>query len=154
MKHNNEDKLEKLIHHALAKLPELQAPDTLLPRVLETIRTRTLKPWWRRSWFSWPFGARVISLAFAVSLLGVIFTGTAFLGQDAASIVRLEVADPWLAKLSIAGEILGTLSGAVLVIWNAISKLWLLLSLVMAFLMYVSCVGIGTICFRLAVNQR
>ncbi|MBI2946487.1 MAG: hypothetical protein HYY23_02505 [Verrucomicrobia bacterium] len=154
MKHDSEDHLEKLIHQALAKLPELHAPETLIPRVLETILNQAQKPWWRRSWFTWPSGLRVISLAFAVTLLGGIFSGTAFLWPDVAGAVGMGAADPWLTRLSMAGEILGTLAGAVLMIWNSISKLWLLLSLAIAFLMYLSCVGIGTLCFQLAVNKR
>lgn len=154
MKNDSEDNLEKLIHRALAKLPELQAPETLIPRVLETIRIEARRPWWRRSWFYWPFGARVVSVVFALSIMTLIFTGTAFLWQDAAGAVELEVAEPWFARISAIGDILGTMAGAALVVWNSISKLWLLLCMIVAFMMYVACVGIGTLCFRLAVNER
>lgn len=154
MKHDSEDNLEKLIHQELAKLPELQAPQTLIPRVLETILKQAHKPWWRRSWFNWPFSVRVISIAFAVTLLGGVFSGTAFLWQDVSGALGSAAADQWLGRFAVLADVLGTLAGAGLMVWNSISKLWLLLSLAIAFMLYVSCVGIGTLCFQLAVNKR
>ena len=150
MKQEADENLEKLIHQQLTKLPELTAPETLIPRVLETIRLNALKPWWQRSWFNWPFGARVISLAFTSCVLALTFTGIAYLWQDVATAALFETIPQWLARFSVVGEIINTLASAVFMVLNSINKLWLLLSLAIAFMMYVSCVGMGTVCFRLA----
>jgi hypothetical protein len=87
-------------------------------------------------------------------LLGLVFSWPAMLWQDVAGTVDFCVANQWLALLSTAGDILRTLAGAALMIVNSINKIWLLLALTVAFLMYLSCVGIGTVCFQLAVHKR
>lgn len=155
MQNESDDKLEKLIHQELAKLSELQAPQTLIPRVMEAIRIEGAKPWWQRSWFGWPFGVRVASLGFALSLLALMFSSLTFLAPDlGASTFGSQTIAVWLAPFALAGDIISTLAGAVVVILNAVGKFWMFLSLAIAFLMYTSCVGIGTLCFRLATIKR
>ena len=149
-----DDKLEKLIHLELAKLPELQAPETLIPRVLEAIRSNASKPWWQRSWFNWPVGAKMTSIGFACCVLASILIGSAILWQNASGVAPLGMVAGWLTPFAVAGDIVSTLASAALVTLNWIGTLWLVLGLVIAFLMYVSCVGMGTICFRLALNTR
>lgn len=149
-----DDKLEKLIHSELAKLPELKAPETLIPRVLEAIRSNASKPWWQRSWFHWPFGARMTSIGFACAVLALILVSLSMLWQNASGAAPLGMVLDWLTPFAVVGDILSTLAGAALMTLSWIGKLWLALGLTIAFLMYVSCVGIGTICFRLAVDTR
>ncbi|MBI4660039.1 MAG: hypothetical protein HY735_14460 [Verrucomicrobia bacterium] len=154
MQNESDDKLEKLIHRELAKLPELQAPATLIPRVLQALRYSARKHWWQRSWFHWPFGLRVFSLGLAVALISSIFLGGAVFWNDTVNSISLDGVRESLAPYSVAQDILRTLANAAWLILNAIGRFWLLLSLTITFMAYVSCVGIGTVCFRLAINRR
>lgn len=154
MKNDPDDKLEKLIHRELAKLPDLQAPETLIPRVMEAIRTQAQMPWWRRSWFNWPIGPRMLSMSFAVGLFSLVFTGVAFFWQDVIAFVSIGTFRDWLGQFSVVESFFSTLANAVVVILSTIGNFWLTLSLTIAFLAYLSCVGIGTVCFRLAINKR
>ena len=155
MQNDSDDNLEKLIHQELAKLSALQAPQTLVPRVMQAIRLNATQRWWQRSWFGWPFGLRVVSLGFALFLLALMFSCLTVLWQDmGTSTVASQTIGEWLAPFEVAGAIISTLAGAVVVILNVVGKFWLFLSLAIAFLMYTSCVGIGTLCFRLATIKR
>jgi hypothetical protein len=57
----------------LSKLSDLEAPETLLPRVLEAVRVKATRPWWVR-FFSQNAGTfRSILIAFAFMALAALF---------------------------------------------------------------------------------
>jgi hypothetical protein len=58
--------LERQIGEALRRLPPQSAPQTLVPRVMAAARALRALPWYRRSWFTWPLGARLMSAAAAI----------------------------------------------------------------------------------------
>ena len=154
MKNHSDDKLEKLIHRELAKLPDIQAPITLLPRVMGVIRAKAPTHWWQRPWFNWPIAPRMLSLMFAVGLVSLVFSGVLIFWQDMIGYISIDAARSWLGQFSVVESLFTTLSNAVLAILNTIGKIWLILSLTIVFMAYFSCVGIGTVCFRLAINTR
>lgn len=51
------------VGRALAQLPPLRAPHTLLPRVMAAVQAWALKPWYQRAWFTWPLGWQLAALA-------------------------------------------------------------------------------------------
>ncbi len=61
------DDLEHLAHRELSQLSGPRAPETLLPRVMQIVGTRAHRPWYARSWFTWPWPWRIASIA-AVAL--------------------------------------------------------------------------------------
>lgn len=65
--------LERHVDHALADLPPLGAPDTLLPRVLAAVQAWAERPWYQRAWLTWPVGLQVASAA----LLSLVIAGSA-----------------------------------------------------------------------------
>jgi hypothetical protein len=59
------------VDRALKELPTPRAPRTLLPRVLAAIAQPVTRPWYARSWFTWPQAWQVVSVA----VLVVLFVG-------------------------------------------------------------------------------
>ena len=154
MKNHSDDKLEKLIHRELSRLPDIQAPETLLPRVLGRILADAQLHWWQRPWFHWPTAPRMLSLLFAVGLVSLVFSGVLIFGQDITGYLSIDAARSWFGQFSVLESLFTTLASAVLVILNTIGTIWLILCLTMVSMAYFSCVGIGTVCFRLAINTR
>lgn len=62
------DELERIIHAELTQLPAPRAPQTLLPRVMRAVESRSHKAWYTRAWLTWPLWSQAASLA-AVSLV-------------------------------------------------------------------------------------
>ena len=145
---NHDPKLEDQIQRALQGLPELSAPETLAPRVLAAIRAQSARPWWQQSWAAWPRPiqtAAIASLAFvavALSLAG----GWAW---QAAS--RPDVAGHWFDTLPAWGD---TLLNTSALLFRHAGTNWLVLGLAAVILMYLTCVGVGTLCFRLVISKR
>src|SRR5215471_4870905 len=67
-----EKNLEAQIDRALKGLPELVAPGTLLPRVLERIAGREVLPWYRQPWPMWPLALRVTAMVFLLGSCGAL----------------------------------------------------------------------------------
>src|SRR3954452_6446369 len=66
-----EDKrLEMEIDRQLKRLPDLQAPASLAPRVMAIISARATAPWYQRSWSMWPGAVRWSALAALLALFG------------------------------------------------------------------------------------
>lgn len=154
MKNESDDNLEKLIHRELAKLSELEAPSSLIPAVLSALRNQPMTQWWRQPWFRWPTGPRVISLAFAAVLLSAVFAGGAIFWDGIVQNISTGAVNDWLAPFQVVEVIVGSLANAALIVLGAIGKFWMFLTLAIVLTAYVSFVGIGTVCVRLAINKR
>jgi hypothetical protein len=151
---NPQETLEQLIHRELSKLPERQAPETLIPRVFAEIQARQRKRWWQKPWTQWPARIQMASLPLmfalacgAVSGFRVIFL--ALLGEP-----NLEMAPGWFTFFAAAWEVITALGNAVVVLSRAAGHQWLLLGLFLPLTMYLACVGLGTLCYRVAVHKR
>ena len=66
-----DDDLETLIAGELRQLPAPRAPQGLLPRVMAAVGQSLDRPWYARSWFTWPLPWRVASVG-AVAPLGYL----------------------------------------------------------------------------------
>jgi hypothetical protein len=62
------DALQAQVDRELRQLQPPRAPGTLLPRVMQIVATRAHRPWYARSWFTWPWPWRIASIA-AVALV-------------------------------------------------------------------------------------
>src|SRR3989442_10640350 len=69
MNNDREKALETLLERELKKLPDLAAPQTIIPRVLAAIQAKA-RPWWQRPWVTWPWGLRVLFLFAVFVVLG------------------------------------------------------------------------------------
>ena len=153
MQNEREQKLASRIQRELDRLPLIEAPVSLLPRVMAAVEAHARQPWWRRSWLSWPRSCRVLFLLVSVILAGGCVYGFNLLGEGAA----IE---------SLAGSLAGSF-GFLRPIWEVASVLgnalvlviqsggplltWTLCLTVAA--IYLTSVGLGTLCYRVAVNK-
>lgn len=153
MNDDRERLLEDLIHRELKRLPLRQAPATLTPRVLSAIRAQAHRPWWQRPFPAWPRWIQILALVSSLS----IATGLAWaLGSglelvDLASLSRAgaAVAD----RLELAWHSLETLANATWVVLARVHPFFLASAGLMFVCAYASCVGLGTVLYRLAVNK-
>jgi len=68
--------LEQIVGHELRRLPLPAAPPTLLPRVLAAVEAWARRPWYARTWFTWPIAWQAASVAaLAAILAGVLVVG-------------------------------------------------------------------------------
>jgi hypothetical protein len=153
MDENREKRLEALIHRELRQLPERPAPATLVHRVMLAVHARAKRQWWERSWVSWPLGVQIISLAVLLAGAGLIsyFLGAAWHGVNVTSISSgLVESFAWLKPI---WEIVAALIGAVNVIFRVTSQQFLLIGATVVTVAYVTCVGLGTVCVRVALHK-
>jgi len=143
--------LEKAIHRELRGLPELKAPETLLHRVMLSVHERE-RARWRRSWMNWPFGLQAGSLIVLLFSAGLVsyLAGAAWDGVNAASMWQRAVMS--LAWLQPFWEILVAISNTILVVLRAANQNLILIGAGALVLAYLMCVGLGTVCVRIAVK--
>ena len=61
------DELEQRTDRRLRALPLPRAPHTLVPRVMEAVRILAGRPWYARTWFTWPLGGQMLSAGIVLS---------------------------------------------------------------------------------------
>jgi hypothetical protein len=154
MSSEHEKRLEIEMDQELKRLPELEAPRTLAPRVLAAIAWRASVPWHRRAWETWPIAVRTA----AVLVLLALFGGLCFAGWELPhSGVFAAVA----SEISHLGSGLNTfwntandLAGAAVTVAKHIGT-GLVIALFAAMgLGYAMLLGLGTFYVRLAVAHR
>ena len=153
MEHETDKQWEELLDRKLRDLPEREAPATLIPRVLAAIEARARLPWWRRSWWHWPPLARILALV----LLGVVVGGMAYLlaGVEHSLVVAAveQQAVDWLARLTPFWNACVTLGNAAALVLRQCGNLLLFGAVFLCVGMYLSCLALGTVCYRLALNR-
>ena len=153
MQNEREQKLASRIQRELARLPLVEAPASLLPRVMAAVEARVRQPWWRRSWLSWPRSCRVLFLLVSVVLAGACAYGFNLLvagiavGAPGESLAgEFDFLRPaWGVALALGNALVLVIqSGGPLLIWG--------ICLTMAAI-YLTSIGLGTLCYRVAVNK-
>jgi hypothetical protein len=142
----SEQKLEQVLHQALAGLPPRRAPGTLESRVANELARRAQLPWWRASFANWPVAARVMFVLVCAVLVAVTILGgvSAYLGDrsfEEATAVLLSWARPFLTRVSSAG-------GLVALLLHVIPPLWLYGTLGVGTFLYVTLFGLGAAVYR------
>lgn len=135
--------LERVIHQELKRLPAVKAPARLSARVLEAVRARQALPWWQQSFWHWPSLARAVFLLL-VGFIAVSLTGGTWFASEVA-------ADGTVAKT--VAEYLSPLTNAFVVMWRSFLQTLALWALALAGVLYLICVGAGTLFVRLAYKR-
>jgi hypothetical protein len=153
MKDQEPERWERMLDRELAALPEREAPEALLGRVMEAVHERSVRPWWRCSWQSWPPGLQ------AVALLLLLVTGGAvsYLGAVALEEIRMVGVDvvlgSWLEPVGAGLDLLSTMWRAAWLVFKAGGQQLLLLVVLFVMGLYVACVGLGTACARVLLSR-
>jgi len=153
MDNESEGRLGERMHRELRQLPLLKAPETLVARVLTAIESRAQQPWWKKSWMNWPSSMR---LAFVVGVCalasGILYLGIQISNEVPAGAV-LEKVSASFGFLAPLWNLIAALGNALVLVLRAGGQLlfWGTVGLVAA--MYLTCVGLGTLCYRVALNK-
>jgi hypothetical protein len=150
MNSDYEKRLEAEIARAIKALPELDAPRTLLPRILAAVEKRAASRWYRRSWQEWPPIWRAFTL---VGLLAA-FAGLCLAGWELQqlrgwSLLAQEAGDLF-SGIGAVYNALNVLGGAVVLVLKQFGTSTVVLCVAAAGLSYALCVAVGTACVRFA----
>ncbi len=144
--------LEQLIHRRLRALPEPAAPQDLLPKVLRRIAAPRPPSWWRSPWFEWPRGMRILSAI----LFAAVFGGAWCFAHDimaAANLIGVRLADTF-QFLRPLFTVVEALTSVLQLLVGAIKSQYLILGAGVIAALYLSAVGLGTVCYRLAAGKN
>ena len=153
MERENEQKLTSRIHRELRQLPPRKAPPTLMPRVLAAIEAQAHQPWWKKSWANWPGWMRVLFLAVTLpTVVAVLYAGFLVGGGFSFGAMANQVGE-WFGFLAPVLDLGAALGNALVVLARSGGQvlLWSLVAVGLA--AYLACFGLGTFCYRVAVNK-
>jgi len=151
MKPEFDPQLEKLIDAELKQLPPPAAPSSLLPNVMSVIAARERLPWWQRAWWDWPLTAKTAFLLLAVAIAGVFSGGGVMLDQGVSTYSQ-QVVERY-EPVSALWNALQVLAGIVTSQTDKLGQSFLIYAAVFAGLLYLMCVGLGTVCVRYAMKR-
>jgi hypothetical protein len=145
---------EAVLDRELKRLPDRPAPDTLIPRVLAVVEGRTRRPWYRQPWRSWPPPAQILSVVVTSIVLGLLTWLSLHAGGSQWIEAGAHRADAWLAPLAPLLSVLSGLANAAALVVRSVSP-WVWAGAAgFCVLMYLSCMGLGTIVWQVADSRR
>jgi len=140
--------LETIIGRELRQLPAPLAPHTLLPRVLAAVHAWTLRPWYERTWFTWPLGWQMASAA-ALILLGILMPGA----QSAAVAAASTFAAPVIGEVAGVAEGTAVALNAAAVLWRALFEPFVPYVFGLVVLMCLACAAFGSALNHVALGR-
>lgn len=148
--------LEHQVNELLRSLPLRRAPEHLSARVLEQLARRAAAPWWRRSFWHWPWLMRSVFLAACLVLIGISLLGTAGVPAHvpalAGALGGMQLHAPgWVGHLAAGPHAALALLSALV---RALPAAWLEAIAVIAGAAYVLLFGLGAAAYRLLTVQH
>ena len=144
--------LERVIDRKLKQLPMPLAPHTLLPRVLAAVQEWSLRPWYRRAWFTWPMvwqfaaiGAVVLAAAGAAVLLPT--------AQAAAAGATSTLTAGVIGRITSVAEWAGVTTAAGRILWGTLVEPLLPYLFALVTLMCLACAAFGAVLNRVAFGR-
>ena len=144
--------LEKHVDRALADLPPLTAPGTLLPRVLAAVQAWAERPWYQRAWLTWPAGLQIASAALLILLVAGGALAMPLVQAQGARLVAL-ISARLPIDLPNLGASLRVTAIALVLVWRALFQPLLLFVLPLAFMAGVAGAAILTALNRVLVER-
>lgn len=151
---------ERRLHEELRKLPELEAPASLVPGVMAALRARQAAAaapvWYRRPATSWPPAWRIALAVSALTVFGLLVFGAHLLWPVLVASTQDQAGTLAVAgrKLTTAWSIASTLADAVLlVVRETLSSPWLVAALAAASFFYLALLGAGTALWRTVLQS-
>ena len=147
----DDPKLESLLHAELQKLPPVAAPASLLPIVMSAIAARVRLPWWQRAWWDWPWTAKAAFLLIAVAIAGA-FSGGGVMLEEGVSNYSQQMVERLGPVASLWDTVLTILNAAGSLV-EKIGQPVFLYAAIFIGLLYLTCLGLGTVCVRYALKR-
>jgi len=144
-------KLESLLDAELKKLPPIAAPASLLPNVMSAIAARARMPWWQRAWWDWPLTAKAAFILIALAIVGA-FSGGGVMLDEGVSNYSQQVVERFGPVTSLWDTVL-TILNVVGSLVEKIGQPLLLYGAIFIGLLYLTCLGLGTVCVRYALKR-
>lgn len=151
MKPEPDPRLEVLLGAELRQLPPVAAPASLLPRVMSAIAARARLPWWQRAWWDWPLTAQGAFLLIALAIVGAVSGGGVMLDEGVSNYSQ-QVAERFGIVTSLWETVLTILNAAGSLL-EKIGQPLLLYAAIFVGLLYLMCLGLGTVCVRYALKR-
>ncbi len=150
----NERKLAEQIHRELGQLTNLKAPKTLGSRVLAAIAARQAAPWWKTSWINWPTVIKLAFLALGIAVIGgLVLAGTAILQFSTLTSGVAESVSGMLASLKPYYDVAARFGRATGLTLSSVGPTLYWTLAVLVGVAYATCIGLGTLGYRLVFNR-
>lgn len=146
MEDREQMELEARMHRELRQLPSHRAPAALAPNVMAALRAKAMKPWWQCSFWGWPLavqGAFLVLLTAIPALLNYLLVSVNVGGSRWETVLATTSAQGHLIL-----DVIITLASALSTAARASLQPPVIAALVVAFLMYLWCLGTGTVLLR------
>ncbi len=150
------DKLAEVVDRELKALPDMQAPSTLLPRVMALIATQTPSPWYRKSWQAWPVPLQIILLLGLTLSFGGLYVVAARIPQSDLVMRLTNEIQAGLALASIIWNALVALAGVAERLFKGMNISPAIIAgccgaLILA---YAACLSLGAVYLKLALTRK
>jgi hypothetical protein len=122
-----------------------------VPKVLAALSERMAVPWWQHAWWRWPAAAQAAFVAVALLVVAAFSSGGSWF-DDSVTGYSQQVSER-LTPLSSAWETLASLFGTGALLWEKAGQPLLLHGLLVAGALYLICIGLGTMFFRVAFKR-
>ena len=111
------------------------------------------RPWYRQSWAAWPTPVRVFALAVLVSVFAGICWAGAMVPASPAVASAMKDVNHWRANAGTVWNAVQVVSGAGLLLLKQLGPWVIGGALALLVLGNAVCMGLGTLCVRLAFAQ-
>jgi hypothetical protein len=148
-----EQQLAERIDCELKALPERQAPPALAGRILSSVTRRAARPWYRRSWQAWPAPVQAASVPVLLALGGGLCWAVFALARTVAAIPALQNLAANAAGLRVIWRTLSVLGDAAILCCRQVGPTVFASVFAALFLVYATCIGLGTLSLRLATAR-
>ena len=149
-----EKQLEALVRCELDALGELEAPPGIARRVMRVIELRAALPWYRREWQTWPLVLQGASLVGLLAAFAFLCFGSSQLARFATLTPAAREVSGWFSLANAAWNAVNVLANVVELAFRSLGPAVLIASAVLLLLCYATCLGLGTIYWRLAYARR
>jgi hypothetical protein len=144
------------IDRALAQQPSINAPQTLLPRVMAAVQAWAARPWYERAWFTWPRILQIASLSATALVVVAVWAAMPLANGFIDRLYASAVGSLGGGVASRMQRLDATIAGAQ-VLWRALVEPILAYAAVVVAAMYIACatvaVALGRILFGRAMQS-
>jgi hypothetical protein len=149
-----ENELAAQVHSELCTLGEIAAPPALKRRIMQAVEERAAHSRAWGGWQSWPLVWQLASLVGLVLLFGGFCYGFGEIAHAAKVSAAGQQAGEWFAWCGVLWKTAGVLADAVATVVRHLGIGILIGCGLMLLAAYMTCVGLGTACVRLALARR